>query len=150
MEILKPTDDRLYQTCTPVTDIRTQVLAVLHEMRETMEGARHGIALSAPQVGIMRRFFITNGRHLPSVVINPEVLSKSDGMQIDREGCLSFPGMFTEISRPYSIRVRFTNIKGVLREDEFAGFSARIFMHEFDHMDGKTIFPRPAIVEATQ
>ncbi len=148
MHIIPPEDVRLWEVAAPVSDIPAQVLPLLQDLRRCMSEATLAVALSAPQVGVSLRFFITNGRHLPSVVVNPIVLARAPELQEDKEGCLSFPGKWVRVKRPQWIRVRFFNAKGFIREDEFSGFAARIFLHELDHLDGVCILPRPQPGEA--
>ncbi len=150
MTIIDPSDPRLWAVAAPVENIPAQVLPILPQIREVMTKARFAVALSAPQVGVGLRFFVTNGFHLPSVVVNPEILERDPLLQPGKEGCLSFPGRFIDVRRPYWVRVRFLNFKGDLRQERFSGHAARIFMHEYDHLDGVCIFPRPADLRESQ
>lgn len=147
MNIIDPRDPRLWTPAAAVDDIPRQVLPLLPEIRACMAQARFAVALSAPQVGVGLRFFVTDGRNLPSVVVNPEILERDPFLQPGKEGCLSFPGKWADVRRPYWIRVRFLNVKGDLRQERFSGHSARIFQHEADHLDGVCIFPRPTDTE---
>lgn len=142
MILLPPNDPRLYQTSLPVDHI-AQVLEVLDGVRRAMAEAPHAVAISAPQLGIQLRFFVTTGRFLPSVVINPSIVARSEESGEDREGCLTWPGRWAMVRRSQWIDVRFMNIQGKTKEVRFTGFAARIFQHEIDHLDGVTIFPRP-------
>jgi peptide deformylase len=72
-------------------------------------------------------------------IFNPEIISMSQEHVIMDEGCLSFPGIYIKVSRPSSIGVRFQNKKGEVREETLTGLTARIFLHEYDHMEGITL-----------
>lgn len=150
MQLVWPDSPCLWNKAADVTDIAVQVVPLLPELRLVMAQAPHSVAMSAPQVGIGLRFFITAGRFLPSVVVNPEILERSTAIQRDREGCLTWPHRYRDVERAEWIRVRFFNVKGFEREDTFTGFAARIFQHEFDHLEGVCIFPHPDSPEAIE
>lgn len=129
----------LSKPAAPVTDITTQVGPELVREMFQLLGVAGGVGLAAPQVGISLRFFITGFAKLP-VVINPEIVERSEQHTSAREGCLSFPRRETFVRRPVGIRVKFLTHHGeeVLR---FLGnYEARVFLHEFDHLSGVTIF----------
>lgn len=97
-----------------------------------------GVGLSANQVGLNFRMFVMGAGEMKMTVINPEILELSkEEVSLD-EGCLSFPGIYMKVSRPESCKVRFKNIKNETVEQELFGLTARIFLHEYDHMLGKT------------
>ena len=100
-----------------------------------------GIGLSANQVGVDRRIFVM-GTETPIVVINPEILECTTKEESFREGCLTFPGLFLYVTRPVSIRVKFQTVKGDVVETEMTGITARVFQHEYDHMEGKLFTER--------
>jgi peptide deformylase len=147
MDLIKPEDPRLWEVAKRVDDIATQVLPILSDVRIAMAKAPFSVALSAPQVGVGLRFFITSGKLLASVVINPVIWERSEETVEDKEGCLSWPGQWAMVRRPQWIKVSFLNIKGEVREQKLTGHAARIFLHEFDHLEGICIFPRPAPTE---
>lgn len=142
MHLLKPTDDRLYQACEPVTDINAQVWPEMPNFLAVMNRAKFAVGLSAPQLGIMLRFFCYRNPSL-SYVVNPVILERSKEVVLGREGCLSWPGRWAAVPRNKKIRVRWTDERGVLYEREVTGLHAKVFQHEIDHLDGKNIFPRP-------
>jgi peptide deformylase len=100
-----------------------------------------GIGLSANQVGVDRRIFVM-GIETPIAVINPEILECTTKEESFREGCLTFPGLFLYVTRPVSIRVKFQTVKGDVVETEMTGITARVFQHEYDHMEGKLFTER--------
>lgn len=112
----------------------------LDEMFQLMK-ASGGCGLAANQVGITKQFFIMSYGGRDYVCINPEIL-ESLGQDKQTEGCLSFPGMKRDIVRAESIRVSYTNREGQRKTHRMNGFLARIFQHEFDHLQGVTFETR--------
>jgi peptide deformylase len=98
-----------------------------------------GLGLSANQVGLNYRMFVMGAGESQYSIFNPEIISMSQEHVIMDEGCLSFPGIYIKVSRPSSIGVRFQNKKGEVREETLTGLTARIFLHEYDHMEGITL-----------
>ena len=97
----------------------------------------NGIGLSANQVGINMQFFVMGHEGAKKYVFNPEILELASDEVLIKEGCLSFPGMFLPIKRPSWIKVRYQSENGETIEETFTGLTARIFLHEYDHMQGK-------------
>lgn len=96
-----------------------------------------GIGLSANQCGVFERVFIIGTEDFQLACINPKVIGTSAGVIKADEGCLSFPGLYLKIERPNSIQVEFTDENGQRQETMLEGLSARCFLHELDHMNGK-------------
>lgn len=118
---------------------------LISDMIETMDAAP-GVGLAAPQIGKSIRLFIAkieteDGEFEDRVFINPTVL-ESDGFDLGEEGCLSFPGLWGMVERPLRVRLRFQNENFEQLEEEFEGFSARVVLHENDHLDGILINDR--------
>ena len=98
-----------------------------------------GVGLSASQIGIMTRAFVIGNPSDPDNVIavfNPRIVDTSPEIETYEEGCLSFPGLYLKIKRPVGIRARYTNQHNVTDTMKFTGFTARIFQHEYDHLNG--------------
>jgi peptide deformylase len=72
------------------------------------------------------------------VCFNPEIIKESDGTVMMKEGCLSFPSLYLNISRPIEIEAQYQNADGDMINVHFEGLAARIFHHEMDHMKGET------------
>ena len=96
-----------------------------------------GLGLSANQVGLPYRVFVMRTGEKPYAVFNPKVVDVSDKELIMKEGCLSFPLLYLSVKRPDSVRIRFQDETGEMRTEKFIGMTARIALHEFDHMLGK-------------
>lgn len=129
-------DDILRKKCRPVGDVSERIKETLSDMLETME-LENGVGIAAPQVGIMRRMFIAKPYEdqPPYYMIDPEILSE-EGETIDREGCLSVPGMIGTVKRPKRIIIEATNLDGVREKYTFEDFEARVMCHENDHLNG--------------
>lgn len=95
----------------------------------------NGIGLSAPQVGINKRLFVMGNQAQSYVCINPEIIT-TEGTAKDQEGCLSFPGLWLHIARPERVQVKYQDILGRWHERWLNGLQARVFQHEYDHLDG--------------
>ena len=120
---------------------KSSALAISNVLFERMKELG-GIGLSANQVGINLKIFVMGTDHNKLAVFNPEIIEYFGEEISFKEGCLSFPGLFIFVKRPAGIRVKFQDIEGNLKEGEFTGLTARIFQHEYDHMQGKDFTER--------
>jgi len=94
-----------------------------------------GAGIAANQVGLPYRMFLMYGDPvLP--IFNPEIVAVSDATCKMEEGCLTFPKLFLNIERPRAVKVKFQSAKGIWSTRTFYGMSGRIFLHEFDHLNG--------------
>ena len=99
-----------------------------------------GIGLSANQIGIMERVFVMYSDVKKREVIacfNPKILDESPKKVLMDEGCLSFPGLWLKVNRPEAIEVEYEDVHGEKTTAMMYGLEARIFLHEYDHMEGK-------------
>ena len=99
-----------------------------------------GIGLAAPQVGVGLRFAVVDlmpdDKPAPIVLINPEVIARSEELATREEGCLSLPGQYADVTRPARVTVRYTDADGAKRQIEAEGLLAACLQHEIDHLDG--------------
>ncbi|WP_170124201.1 peptide deformylase [Breznakibacter xylanolyticus] len=103
-----------------------------------------GIGLAAPQVGISRRIFVIDTTPMADegiapyeqCYVNPQIVSTSDKQSYYTEGCMSIPDIYEDVLRPESVQVRYTTLTGETVHEELDGIRARIFQHEYDHLDG--------------
>lgn len=123
---------------SPEQGMKPSQLAV--DLTETMI-AEGGVGLSAPQLGIMKRVFVIKTNPIVAF-FNPVVVNFSSQEDFQKEGCLSFPGLFVKIKRPKSVRVRFQRPDGAFDTMQFNGLTARIIQHEIDHLDGIIFYDR--------
>ncbi|HCZ06036.1 MAG TPA: peptide deformylase [Thermotogae bacterium] len=103
-----------------------------------------GVGLAAPQVGLSISLFVFDdqtGRG-PLEVINPEILETSSETVLGEEGCLSVPGIYADVERHLKIRARFYDRYGRSKGIELEGYPARIFQHEYDHLQGVLFIDR--------
>ncbi|KAL7531776.1 hypothetical protein ACHAXR_005117, partial [Thalassiosira sp. AJA248-18] len=110
--------------------------------------ATKGVGLAAPQVGINKRLMVYNDTGdskkwmKETVMVNPKIVEFSSATDIEEEGCLSFPDMGGDVERSKWIKVEAQNLKGKKMKKKFTGWEARIFQHEYDHLDGKVYIDR--------
>ena len=119
--------------------------ALASAMQATML-ARNGVGIAAPQVYVSKRVIIVASRanlrypdaaDMPAVVmVNPEILEKSNNTILGEEGCLSVPDERGIVARAEMVKVRYFTLEGEPIETVFHGFPARIVQHEIDHLDG--------------
>jgi len=126
----------LEQPCKPVTDFNNKLKKLLNDMYDTMIEF-DGVGLAAPQVGVDEQIAIVDIDDGSGTIemINPEIL-ETKGEQTGVEGCLSFPGLYGEVSRPYYVKVKAQDRKGRTFTLEAEDFLARAIQHEIDHLHG--------------
>lgn len=145
-------DPVLRQVAQPIYSIRDSwVRALINDLIETLLKS-NGVGIAAPQVGISRRLLVVashpNPRYpnapemKPTAMINPHLISHSDETVCDWEGCLSVPGIRGLVPRYQVIEIGYTDACGKLQRQELEGFVARIFQHEFDHLEGRVFLDR--------
>ena len=136
-KILTTKDPALHKVCKPVTEFDDKLHKLLDDMRQTLIDS-NGVGLAAPQVGILRRIFLVDvGLDGQQIIefINPEIL-ETEGEQEGAEGCLSVPGKYGLVRRPYWVKVRAQDRFGDWFEAEGEEIIGRCFCHENDHLDG--------------
>jgi peptide deformylase len=124
---------------------------IISAMRSTL-AATQGVGLAAPQIGISKRIVIIASRPTPrypnapmmapTAMINPRYQVLSEAKEKDWEGCLSIPGIRALVPRYTEIAARYTDEAGRMTETTLAGFVARVFQHEADHLDGLVFLDR--------
>jgi len=133
-KILTDKDPALHKVCRPVEKFDWRLHKLLDDMAETLAEA-NGVGLAAPQVGILRRVVIVDTGEEILELVNP-VMLETDGEQVGAEGCLSVPGKYGLVKRPYYAKVRAQDRYGAWYEAEGEELIARCFCHELDHLDG--------------
>ena len=140
-KIVKIGDNKLRKICKPVEKFDRRLKILLEDMAETMYDA-NGVGLAAPQVGILRRVCVVMNEDDEIIeLVNPEIIA-TDGEQTGLEGCLSVPGKFGIVTRPYTVRVRAQDRDGAFFEVEDEALTARCFCHEIEHLDGHLFVER--------
>jgi peptide deformylase len=138
--ILTIPDSVLRKQAKPVERVDEQLRKLMDDMLATMYDAP-GIGLAAPQIGISRRLIVMDpakedAPSTPLVMVNPEILERSDELRLHDEGCLSIPDFTAEIERPARTRVSYLNRAGKPQEMELEGIWSTLVQHEIDHLNG--------------
>jgi peptide deformylase len=126
-----------------VTKFDTELQALIDNMFETMRAAP-GVGLAAPQIGESLRLVVVeytededeNAKPKKYVLVNPEIVKRSEETVTDIEGCLSLPGLAGIVERHEAVTIKAKNRFGKPLKIEADGWLARIFQHEIDHLDG--------------
>jgi peptide deformylase len=117
---------------------------LIADLFETM-GDAHGIGLAAPQIDVSRRVIVVDPSPIdpeqgrPLALVNPVIVAYA-GSAVFEEGCLSIPGLYTDVRRPEQVTIRYADETGIARDEVFEGIMARVIQHERDHLDG-VLFP---------
>lgn len=141
--ILIHPDPRLKKISQPVEDVTDTLRALADDMLDTMYDAP-GIGLAAPQVGVLERLIVLDCAKdedekdpRPLVMFNPEIIARSDEINVYEEGCLSIPEQFADVTRPKIVDVRWIDRDGFEQTETFDGLWATCVQHEIDHLNGK-------------
>jgi peptide deformylase len=138
LDIVLWPDPVLLNGTEPIEVVDDEIRDFVGQMRRVLFEQR-GVGLAAPQVGVPLRLMLVCPSGSPgdeTVVINPELISV-EGSEIGEEGCLSFPGLYGDVPRALTIRVRYQDLELRDREMTLEGWVARIFQHELDHLNGE-------------
>lgn len=133
-------DPVLKKRAAEVTDIDGKLARLVDDMFTTMYDAP-GVGLAAPQVGVQKRFFVYDHEGRKGVLINP-IIKESSGEWDYNEGCLSVPGLFFAITRPKQILIAGYDLEGNEVAIDADEIGARLFQHEFDHLEGTLLIER--------
>ncbi len=146
LSLLERGDERLTLKAGKILDIADPEFQAFIDMLIQAGNDNLGVGIAAPQVGKSLRLFIMapkpNPRYPdapegePLAVINPVILAASGEKEIGWEGCLSVPGYRAQVARHSVVDVAFTDRSGRHLTGRFEGFMARLFQHEFDHLEG--------------
>ena len=138
--ILTLPDPLLRKKAKPVERVDDALRRLMDDLLATMYAAP-GIGLAAPQIGISRRLIVMDpakeeAPKAPLIMVNPEILDRSEEIRIHEEGCLSIPDFTAEIERPAKTRVAYIDREGTSREAELEGIWSTLVQHEIDHLNG--------------
>ena len=134
-KILTDKEPSLHKVCRPVENFDRRLHNLLDDMVETLVDSG-GVGLAAPQIGILRRVVVVvDAEDNMLELVNPVIID-SEGEQTGLEGCLSVPGKYGVVTRPYKATVRAQNRNGEFFEVKGEEIVARCFFHELDHLDG--------------
>jgi peptide deformylase len=139
LPILRYPDPRLHRVAKPVAEVDAAVRQLVDDMLETMYAA-DGVGLAATQVDVHRRVIVmdtSEQRRSPLVLINPEIIARSDEKALAEEGCLSVPQVYDRVERHARVTVRALGRDGAPFELEAEGLTAVCVQHEMDHLLGR-------------
>ena len=139
LQILRYPDPRLHRIAGQVPQVDARVRQLADDMLESMYAA-DGVGLAATQVDVHQRVIVmdtSEARDDPRVLINPEIVARSDEMTLADEGCLSVPAIYDKVPRHARVTVRALDRDGSAQEFEAEGLLAVCVQHEIDHLDGK-------------
>lgn len=157
LEIIQLGNPILRQPAKPIDNLAdARIQTLIDELIATVAKA-NGVGIASPQVAESYRLFIVASRPNPrypnapemepTAMINPRIIARSTEIVKGWEGCLSVPGIRGLVPRYQAIEVEYTSRDGKLHRQELTDFVARIFQHEYDHLDGIVFIDR---VESTQ
>jgi len=139
LNILRYPDPRLHTVAKPVAVVDERIRQLVDDMLATMVDA-DGVGLAATQVDVHERVIVidvSDGRDKPRVLINPELIERSEEMVTSDEGCLSVPAIYDKVERHARVRVRALGRDGQSLEFDADGLLAVCVQHEMDHLMGK-------------
>jgi len=153
-------DSVLKEIAKPIGDINADMKAQATKLLNTVIHADNSVGLAANQVGILNRMMVCevnpggwvyanpdaatpeiigsgeDRRGNPILMINPEIVKKSDRKSVCMEGCMSLPNQFAHVERPCDITVKYLDVSGDTHELDANGFDAHVVQHELDHLNG--------------
>jgi peptide deformylase len=139
LSILCYPDPKLHKVAKPVAAVDARIQTLVSDMLETMYEAK-GIGLAATQVDVHQRVIVidtSEERNQPLVLINPEIVWKSETTHLNEEGCLSVPGIYDGVVRHDAVHVNAMDATGTSRRIEAEEILAVCIQHEMDHLLGR-------------
>ncbi len=152
LTILHYPDKRLHKVAKPVAVVDDRIRKLVRDMAETMYDAP-GVGLAATQIDVHERVVVmdvSEDKKDLMVLINPEIIARSDEQKTYEEGCLSVPGVYDEVERPAEVRVRALNLEGESFEFEADELLAVCIQHEIDHLNGKVFVQHLSMLKQTR
>ena len=150
LNIIKIGHPTLRKVAKPVEKFDQDLEKLVLDMVETMR-LNDGIGLAAPQVNVSKRLFVIDKKLIneeweAEAYINPKII-KADGSNILEEGCLSIPNIRADVDRPFKIEAEYQTLKGEKVREEIDDLLARVFQHEFDHLEGVLFVDKISILK---
>ena len=138
LSVLRFPDERLKTKATQVTEVNDNIKTIVNDMFETMYD-ENGVGLAATQVNIHQQIVVidvSENKENPIVLINPEIIAKSEETLINEEGCLSVPGCYAKVDRHTQVTVKALDINGEEFTLDGEELLAICIQHELDHLKG--------------
>ncbi len=154
-EVLAVPNPVLRKKARAVTDFGPSLQGVIDDMVDTLH-TEPGVGLAAPQINVSLRIIVVEyvedeedeeAKPRLYIMVNPEIVSNSDETEIAPEGCLSVPGLTGEVERYLEIAVKGKTRRGQAMRLKLKGWTARIFQHEIDHLNGVLFIDRAISIE---
>ena len=130
----------------PVVEVNDEIKEIIQDMKDTLNNTKTGVGLSAVQIGVLKQICIVKYNGKIYTLINPTV-TKTRGEVIFREGCLSVPGVYTEVKRFQKVWVDYIDEEGKTREEAQGGLFSVVVQHEMDHFKGECEVERAAVAQ---
>ncbi len=149
LPIIKLGHPTLRKIAKPIEKFDNSLKRLVDNMIETMR-VNEGIGLAAPQLNLLDRLFVIDKKLIneeweAQAYINPKILS-TEGSDLFEEGCLSIPGIRGEVERSFKIKVSYQTVQGEEIIEQLEGLHARVFQHEYDHLEGVLFIDRLPIL----
>ena len=140
LEIFKLGSKTLRTEAKRISKVDNQIRDLAKDMLQSMYSAK-GIGLAGPQVGISKELLVIDinfedSAAEPLILINPEITAFGSTLNTYEEGCLSIPGVYLNVVRPSTIKLKFRDEMGRPRKMNADGLLARCIQHEVDHLKG--------------
>lgn len=136
LDIITLGDEVLRKDAEQIVEINEEIERLAYNMIEAMRYG-DGIGLAGPQVGLTKQIFVCQVHNdQPRIFINPQIIATSQEQLPYEEGCLSIPGVYSDVVRPASVSVQAINEKGKPFKIDAEGVLARVIQHEIDHLKG--------------
>ena len=151
LEIYKLGDEVLRKNSQRISKVDTSIRNLAKDMLQSMYSAK-GIGLAAPQIGIHKELLVIDINYEdsaaePLILINPEITAFGSTLNSYEEGCLSIPGVYLNVIRPSTIKLKFRDEMGRPRKMKADGLLARCIQHEMDHLNGVLFVDRVSSIE---
>jgi len=143
LDIITLGDEFLRAKTERITDFGPEIPVLADAMIDAMRSER-GLGLAGPQVGVLKRIFVLElpEEGAPRIFINPEIIETSQKLFSYEEGCLSIPGMYSDVIRPAQVTIQAQDVKGKPFTIKADGMLARVVQHENDHLYGVLFIDR--------
>ncbi len=154
LEIFKLGSETLRTEAKRISKVDNQIRHLAKDMLQSMYSAK-GIGLAGPQVGISKELLVIDinfedSAAEPLILINPEITAFGSTLTTYEEGCLSIPGIYLNVVRPSTIKLKFRDEMGRPRKMNADGLLARCIQHEVDHLKGVLFVDRVTSTEELQ
>ena len=151
LEIFKLGSETLRTEAKRISKVDNNLRDLARDMLQSMYAAK-GIGLAGPQVGISKELIVIDinfedSAAEPLILINPEITAFGSTLTTYEEGCLSIPGIYLNVVRPSTIKLKFRDEMGRPRKMNADGLLARCIQHEVDHLKGVLFVDRVTSTE---